>query len=358
MKAALFTAAAALASQHVDAFVVPGAPSLTAVRAGARSVALAMAEKNREGEVFVVSEITEGNVPNKFQEEFMDKGVATTEDTWTAGDANAGPQTYTGLVDGDTFDGGDGQVGCVGDGDNALDKFDSRSVVKGATMVKESKARQMNAWGSSTGYAESLKEKGMQKIINGEDMLAVRRQQLENWRNQQELQASQRAKIQQLDAITGQENNPVGWKRGASRSYMDNLSGGAPAEESAWNEFKPPTAADAKSDGTSWDHVKLTGKEKITATVQCISSSGRPGYATINVKNSVMTFEPFHAEYVGEAEGFGVDPKTGTLNRRSGEAIPVQVSFKANGPGDARNALLVIETEEDKWVYEVEGRSD
>jgi hypothetical protein len=27
------------------------------------------------------------------------------------------------------------------------------------------------------------------------------------------------------------------------------------------------------------------------------------------VKNTVMSFEPFHCEYVGEAEGFTVSPK-------------------------------------------------
>jgi hypothetical protein len=61
--------------------------------------------------------------------------------------------------------------------------------------------------------------------------LAVRRQQLENWRNQQELQASQRAKIQQMDSMTGDDGRASTWKKGA-RSYMDNLSGGAPAVSS------------------------------------------------------------------------------------------------------------------------------
>jgi hypothetical protein len=51
-------------------------------------------------------------------------------------------------------------------------------------------------------------------------------------------------------------------------------------------------------------------------------------------------------------------PQTGTLNRRSGEPIPVTVSFKASGPGDQRDATLVIETEEDKFIYKVEGRTN
>ena len=38
--------------------------------------------------------------------------------------------SYDGLVDGDTFDGGDGQTGCVGDGENNLDKFETNGVVQ------------------------------------------------------------------------------------------------------------------------------------------------------------------------------------------------------------------------------------
>jgi hypothetical protein len=38
-------------------------------------------------------------------------------------------------VDGDTFDGGDGQVGCVGDGDNNMEKFDTRSVSSNKIQV-------------------------------------------------------------------------------------------------------------------------------------------------------------------------------------------------------------------------------
>ncbi len=47
----------------------------------------------------------------------------------------------------------------------------------------------------------------------------------------------------------------------------------------------------------------------------------------------------------------------GTLNRRSGPPIPVDIIFKGDGPGDNRNVKLVIETEEDKFVYIVQGRS-
>jgi hypothetical protein len=63
---------------------------------------------------------------------------------------------------------------------------------------------------------------------------------------------------------------------------MDALAGGPPQEETAWNTFSAPVAG-AKSDGTQWSTVNLTGTEKVTDTVMCISSSGRPGNAVINV---------------------------------------------------------------------------
>jgi hypothetical protein len=44
--------------------------------------------------------------------------------------------------------------------------------------------------------------------------MAVRRQQFENYRNQQELQKQQRAKIQQLESMTGDQTGQAGtaWK--------------------------------------------------------------------------------------------------------------------------------------------------
>ena len=53
---------------------------------------------------------------------------------------------------------------------------------------RESKLNAKNAWGTTTGYADELAKRGMVEIDEyGEDKLARRRQQLENWRNQEEL---------------------------------------------------------------------------------------------------------------------------------------------------------------------------
>ena len=39
-------------------------------------------------------------------------------------DSNYGPTNYEGFIDADGFDGGDGQVGVVGDGKNHMEEFD------------------------------------------------------------------------------------------------------------------------------------------------------------------------------------------------------------------------------------------
>jgi len=108
--------------------------------------------------------------------------------------AGVSPTSYGGLIDGDTFDGGDGQVGTVGSGDLPMPKFKQRSTVEtgaaGKSTVKvmgdamggsESKKTQKNVFGYVTGYAEKLKDSGMSQVDEyGEDKLAARRQQLEN----------------------------------------------------------------------------------------------------------------------------------------------------------------------------------
>ena len=78
----------------------------------------------------------------------------------------AGPGSWDTYVEFDEFDGGDGQMGVAGDGNKGLDKFDMTQMAKSKTMSAK------NAWGTSTGYADSLVSKGMD---------TARAQQLENW---------------------------------------------------------------------------------------------------------------------------------------------------------------------------------
>jgi hypothetical protein len=68
------------------------------------------------------------------------------------------------------------EMGVAGDGKKGLDKE-----WQGAAELAKSKVMSAkNAWGKTTGYADSLIEQGVE---------ATRAQQLENWRNQQEVRS-------------------------------------------------------------------------------------------------------------------------------------------------------------------------
>jgi hypothetical protein len=93
------------------------------------------------------------------------------------------------------FDGGDGQMGVAGDGNKKLEGFDMSEMAKSKTMSAK------NAWGKSTGYADSLIESGVD---------TARAQQLENWHNQQELlqqRKSQRWMTEEFDKVAGGEDD-------------------------------------------------------------------------------------------------------------------------------------------------------
>lgn len=108
------------------------------------------------------------------------------------------------------FDGGDGQMGVAGDGKKGLEKE-----WKGAAQLAKSKTMSAkNAWGRSTGYAESLMDKGVE---------ATRAQQLENWHNQQDvLQArkQQRFMTDEFDQVSKDENWRSLSKFGAERNQV------------------------------------------------------------------------------------------------------------------------------------------
>lgn len=77
-----------------------------------------------------------------------------------------GVESWEGFVDFDEFDGGDGQMGVAGDGNKGLEKIgDSPQLAKSKTMSAKV------AWGTSSGYSDTLREKGVD---------TARAQQLEN----------------------------------------------------------------------------------------------------------------------------------------------------------------------------------
>ena len=127
---------------------------------------------------------------------------------------NGAPANYDGFIDSDGFDGGDGQVGVVGDGTNAMENYDMSEQVKmrarnNALGGSESKQNRANAWGKSTGYADDLAKKGMVKIDEyGEDRLKARRQQLENWQNQRDIRAQKESQIKDLYGYEDKKYTP------------------------------------------------------------------------------------------------------------------------------------------------------
>ena len=107
-----------------------------------------------------------------------------------------GVGNWDSFVDFEEFDGGDGQMGVAGDGKKGLDKEWSGA----AEMAKSKTMSAKNAWGKTTGYAEELRGQGVE---------TSRAQQLENWRNQQEVLAERNAQkfmTEQFDQVSGDED--------------------------------------------------------------------------------------------------------------------------------------------------------
>ena len=92
-----------------------------------------------------------------------------------------GVQSWEGFVDFNEFDGGDGQMGVAGDGQKGLEKFGDDVQARVVSSDKLSQSKTMSAkvaWGTNVGYADQLRDKGMD---------TQKAQRLENWQNQQEL---------------------------------------------------------------------------------------------------------------------------------------------------------------------------
>jgi hypothetical protein len=112
------------------------------------------------------------------------------------------------------FDGGDGQMGVAGDGKAKLDKFDMTQMAKSKTMSAK------NAWGKSTGYADTLIDQGVE---------AQRAQQLENWKNQQEVLAARKQQkwaSDEFDKISTEEDQWSLSKFGVERNQVSHRASG------------------------------------------------------------------------------------------------------------------------------------
>ena len=79
-------------------------------------------------------------------------------------------------------------MGVAGDGQKGLEKFGDDIAPK---LAKSKTMSAKVAWGTTTGYSDSLREKGID---------TARAQQLENWANQQELRQKRLDHTRNLDS--------------------------------------------------------------------------------------------------------------------------------------------------------------
>ena len=105
-------------------------------------------------------------------------------------------------------------MGVAGDGNKKLEKFDNTEIAKSKSMSAK------NAWGTSTGYADTLVAKGVD---------TARAQQLENWHNQQEVlnkRKQQRFMTDDFDQVGG-EREDENWRElakfGVERNQVGNV---------------------------------------------------------------------------------------------------------------------------------------
>mmetsp|Transcript_20538 Transcript_20538/g.38431 ORF Transcript_20538/g.38431 Transcript_20538/m.38431 type:complete len:308 (+) Transcript_20538:88-1011(+) len=228
----------------------------------------------------------------------------------------AGPGSWDSYVEFNEFDGGDGQMGVAGDGNSKLEKFDMSEMAKSKTMSAK------NAWGTNTGYADTLRDRGID---------TQRAQQLENWHNQQEVlnqRKTQRFMTEQYDQVATDDDN---WRNLAS--------------------FGVERTQDFDLDQT---FGSVTVADKIEGTIELNGRMNGP-YATyeFGLKNPFMGFADFRAAFTPETpKEFTVEPSEGALRQK--EETNFIVKFKAQNPGVVEG-YLVIETEDFKKTWKVVG---
>eukprot|EP00542_Grammatophora_oceanica_P017960 CAMPEP_0194046072 /NCGR_PEP_ID=MMETSP0009_2-20130614/19346_1 /TAXON_ID=210454 /ORGANISM="Grammatophora oceanica, Strain CCMP 410" /LENGTH=301 /DNA_ID=CAMNT_0038691211 /DNA_START=26 /DNA_END=931 /DNA_ORIENTATION=+ len=220
-------------------------------------------------------------------------------------------------VDFDEFDGGDGQMGVAGDGNKSLEKF-GRDVSPQLAKSKMMSAK--NAWGKSTGYADTLIDKGVEE---------VRAQQLENWHNQQELRDKKREHAKftdEFDKVTYEEDWRALAKFGVERNQDFDLN----------EAFGPVVAGDVIED-----------------TVELHASYGGRAVWETKLRNEFMGFADFRMAFTADSSrDFEVHPTEGSI--QANKDTEFIVKFAPQGPG-VREATLVLETEDFKKTWKIIG---
>ncbi len=191
------------------------------------------------------------------------------------------------------------------------------------SLAKSKVMSAKNAWGKMTGYAESLIEKGME---------ATRAQQIENWRNQQEVlqqRKSHRYMTDEFDSVKKEED----WRSLASFGVERN-------QDFDLNEVFGEVKADLdRIEGTlEFRKARMNGPFVIHE---------------LRLKNPGMGFADFRAALTPDTpKDFIVTPTEGSLSH-SAETTFI-VKFKAQNPGTVEG-YLVIQTEGMKKTWKLVG---
>lgn len=286
---------------------------------------------------------------------------------------------YAGFIDGDGFDGGDGQVGVVGDGDNAMEKFDNRITVETSFGAGQARGvvtggssgqrvdKRWNAWGSESAddtFKENLREEGIEDIdIYGNDKKEVQRQQYENWANQQRQWSKERA-TRDADADRGAEKRQKG-----TVEYFDHLNSGADSNKLTEKDLENMIFA---TGAKGFDNTAILKKNdwkpcaagtRIDGEYTCMAG----GLVTFTLEPNSMVSEQFIArftddsanDFVVAAESYDIGKKEirGELPRRG---TGVEFTLRYNPPtpiGQPEYATLVVDAEDGwKWTFKIEGR--
>lgn len=207
-------------------------------------------------------------------------------------------------------------MGVAGDGSKGLEKEWDKSL----EMAKSKSMSAKNAWGKSTGYAETLIEQGVE---------ATRAQQMENWRSQREVKA----------------------QRDQHRWMTDEFDQKTDEDWRSLSTFGGEQVSDVDLDAE-------LGEVQIGEITGTIELSGRINQAQVYefaLKNPFMGFSDFRARFTQMTNpgDWSVTPTEGSLNGR-GDPTQFMVKFRPSNPS-VSEGYLVVETEDDKWTYKLLG---
>jgi hypothetical protein len=209
------------------------------------------------------------------------------------------------------------EMGVAGDGKQGLDKE-----WQGAAELAKSKTMSAkNAWGKSTGYAEKLISEGVEQS---------RAQQLENWRNQQEIQTL----------------------RNQQKWMTESFDNDKPDED--WRKLSS-FGGEQVQDVDLDRELGAVQPGPITGTIELSTRLNRAEVFEFTIKNPFMGFSDFRARFVGmtNPSEWTVAPTDGSLNGR-GDPTTFLVKFRPQSPS-LSEGFLVVETEDDKWTYRLMG---